>query len=284
MYISTDGDSFVRLTKQGQLAASALPRFHFNGWDYRGRERIFFARLSLLVQTVSNFKAGEKLFLPTQRDREVQLFVKRLLYQKPIGDQQFSREIGQELYRSIERSGMKDQQKIILTHRLDGYGCTGWTWNQLAGKLELSPLSLYLYFIEGLHLLLASIEQSIDTPLLRKMTNQIKVTSYLTDSSMKTKSFFEQGMSMAEIAATRRLKMSTIEDHFVEMSINDVDFPIEQFVSKNDINAVMMKVTELKTKRLRLLKDEFPLLSYFQLRLILGSQSGGEINWTLKQF
>ena len=37
---------------------------------------------------------------------------------------------------------------------------------------------------------------------------------------------------MEDIATIRKLKMSTIEDHFVEMSINDADFPIRQFVSK----------------------------------------------------
>ena len=66
------------------------------------------------------------------------------------------------------------------------------------------------------------------------MTDNVKVSSYLTESSMQTKHFFEKGMSMDDIAQFASLKMSTIEDHFVEMSINDSEFPIEMFVSKTD--------------------------------------------------
>ncbi len=36
--------------------------------------------------------------------------------------------------------------------------------------------------------------------------------------------------------------MSTIEDHFVEISINDTTFPIEEFVSATDIEAVVAKI------------------------------------------
>ena len=73
------------------------------------------------------------------------------------------------------------------------------------------------------------------------MTDNVKVSSYLTASAMQTKHFFDKGMSMDDIAAIRKLKMSTIEDHFVEMSINDSDFPLEQFVSENDVKAVVRR-------------------------------------------
>ena len=89
---------------------------------------------------------------------------------------------------------------------------------------------------------------------------------------------------MDEIATMRQLKMSTIEDHFVEMAINDKTFPIQQFVSKVDLENVILKSRELGTKRLRLLKDTFPELSYFQLRLILGVQSREVTKWTSNQF
>ena len=40
---------------------------------------IFFERLSLVVQTVSNFRAGEKSFMPIQKDRDIQAFVKNAI-------------------------------------------------------------------------------------------------------------------------------------------------------------------------------------------------------------
>ena len=65
---------------------ASLPVYHFNGWDYRGKEMIFFGRLSLVVQTVSNFKAGEKSFMPTEKESIFNLFVKALLHNQPISD------------------------------------------------------------------------------------------------------------------------------------------------------------------------------------------------------
>ena len=74
---------------------------------------------------------------------------------------------------------------------------------------------------------------------------------------------------MESIAAVRKLKMSTIEDHIIEMAMNDERFPITHFVSEEQIRSVVSKSEELGTKRLKLLKNEFESLSYFELRLIL---------------
>ena len=74
----------------------------FNGWDYRGREMIFFARLSLAVQTVSNFKAGEKSFMPIQKDHDIQSFVKKLYHNQPISDPAYAKYIAEELRLCID--------------------------------------------------------------------------------------------------------------------------------------------------------------------------------------
>lgn len=282
--ILIDDASLVHVTEAGRSAVKELPVYRFNGWDYRGREELFFARLSLIVQTISNFKAGSTNFMPTQRDAEIQLFVKRILRGKPINDIAFSHYIKDELTHLIESSSLAEIQKTIFTHRLVGYKYTGWTWDQLAEKLEMTPVTIKLNFIESLHLILDTINREEVAPLLKEIAVDIKVQSHLTDSSLKTKLLFEKGMSMEEIGATRRLKMSTIEDHFVEMVINDSSFPLMQFVSRGDLEAVSKKSDELGTKRLRLLKDSFPQLTYFQLRLILGAQSKEVTNWKSNQF
>ena len=282
--IFIDELSIVHMTDTGREALEKFPAYRFNGWDYRGREEIFFARLSLVVQTTSNFRAGSKVFMPTQRDVEVQLFVKEFLRKQPINELAFSHRLKNELIQLVELSDLNEMQKIIFTHRLVGYGYTGWTWVQLAEKLDIPPFTVKLFYIEGLHLLLDKVEVVPSIPLVKKIAQGIKVVSHLTDSSLRTQQLFGQGLSMDEIATTRQLKMSTIEDHFVEMAINDKTFPIQQFVSIVDLETVILKSKELGTKRLRLLKDNFPELSYFQLRLILGVQSREVTKWTSNQF
>ncbi|WP_172369421.1 helix-turn-helix domain-containing protein [Sporosarcina jiandibaonis] len=282
-YISIDEDSVVYITKKGKEVLHTLPLYRFNGWDYRGREHVFFSRLSLIVQTASYFRADQKSFMPMQNDYDIQLFVKEFLLKQRILDEEFSNQLFQELRNSIEQSGMNGCQKTIFVHRLGGYKHAGWTWKQLSDEMGIKPFTLSLYYIESLHMLLQTISQSSKYPLLTEIIKNIQVSTYLTESTIKTKELFNQGMSMQKISQLRHLKMSTIEDHFVEISINDQSFPIEEFVSATEIAAVVAKSSELGTKRLRLLKEEFPSLTYFQLRLILGTGSRGGAKWISNQ-
>ena len=93
--------------------------------------------------------------------------------------------------------------------------------------------------------------------------------TYLTQSAERTKKLFEQGYSVEQIASLRKLKLSTIEDHFIEMAANMESFPFKEFISEEQRDTVWRHVEQLQTKRLRLLKQQCPELSYFQLRLIV---------------
>lgn len=269
-------DKFVRLTQQGNEKVIELPEFHFSGWDYRGREMVFFGRLALLVQTLSYMRKGESSFTPIHRDRNIQLFVKRHLERQPYTDPEFSKRIGDELKMALLKSGMSDVQKYIFACRLTGRAETAKTWDQLAVELEENVHALRLLFIESMHRLLPIVEESAAFPFLNKCAFEIKVHSYLTESALHTKKLFDRGHSMESIASIRKLKMSTIEDHIIEMAMNDKRFPVTHFVSEEQINAVISKSAEMGTKRLKLLKKEFDTLSYFELRLILTARKDVE--------
>ncbi len=269
-------DKFVCLTQQGNKKVEELPEFHFRGWDYRGREMVFFSRIALLVQTLSYMSKGESSFTPIQRDRDTQLFVKRLLERQPYTDPGFSKRIGDELKMALLQSGMSDVQKYIFACRLTGRSETTKTWDQLAAELGEGTDVLRLLFIESLHRLLPIVEESDDFPFITKSAFEIKVHSYLTDSALHTKKLFDRGHSMESIASIRNLKMSTIEDHVIEMAMNDKRFPVTHFVSEDQIRAVISKSAEMGTKRLKLLKKEFDTLSYFELRLILTARKDVE--------
>ncbi len=262
-------DKLVSLTDPGKKKVETLPEYHFRGWDYRGREMLFFGRIALLVQTLSFMRAGDMMFNPIQKDRDIQLFVKRLLQRQPITDPLFAKKIGDELKLALNKSGLNDDRKYIFVSRLTGKAETARTWDQLAAELSRSSEDLRLAFIESLHRLLPAIEESDEFPFLKEVASDIKVHSYLTDSAKHTKKLFDQGHSMESISAVRKLKMSTIEDHIIEMAMNDERFPITRFVSEEHIRSVISKSEELGTKRLKLLKDVFESLSYFELRLIL---------------
>ncbi|MDW0115582.1 helix-turn-helix domain-containing protein [Sporosarcina thermotolerans] len=274
--ITTD-QKFCRLTEKGKKEVNGFRCPQFKGWDYRGREVIFFGRIALAVQTISHFRSGSTSFTPIQRDREIQLFVKRLLEGKPLTEPEFGKRIGDELKRALVASGMSDRHKYIFSNRLTGNGVTAKTLDQLASELNSSPSGIYLLFIESLHMLLPAVESTDNFPFLKTCATDVKVHSYLTESALRTKKLFDQGYSMEDIVRVRNLKMSTIEDHIIEMAMNDELFPVTHFISEDSIQAVLSKSKELGTKRLKLLKNEFEKLSYFELRLILTVTREGEL-------
>jgi len=262
-------DKFVRLTVEGKNRIKELPEFQFNGWDYRGREMIFFGRVALLVQTLSHLREGETSFTPIQRNRDIQLFVKGLLASHLVTYPAYAKQLGSELKAALRKSGMSDIQKYLFASRLTVRNETAKTWNQLAAEIEVTEEELRLLFIEALHRLLPIVEDAADFPVLNKTAFDIKVNTYLTDSALHTKRLFDKGLSLQSIASIRNLKMSTIEDHIIEMAMNDLGFPVTRFVSEELIRKVVSKSEEMGTKRLKLLKNEFDALSYFELRLIL---------------
>lgn len=262
--------NLAQLTTKGKDQLKNLPDYYFRGWDYRGRETIFFGRVSLVVQTISHFREGNSSYTPINRNRDIQSYVRHILKGQPITNPMFAKSIGDELRRALVASGMTDKQKYIFSCRLTGKKHTAKTWDQLALELKESTVALRLLFTESQHRLLPVVEASNDEyPFLHNCAMGIKIQSYLTDSALKTKKLFDQGYSLHEIVTFRNLKTSTIEDHFIEMAMNDERFPIRHFVSDEQIRAVVSKSAEMGTKRLKLLKDEFNTLSYFELRLIL---------------
>ncbi|MBB4823794.1 uncharacterized protein YpbB [Sporosarcina luteola] len=270
----TEVESRLYVTDDGYKRAKALPPYHFNGWEYRGNETVFFGRLALAIQTLSYFKDGVTSFMPIQTERDIQVFVKGILRNLPIEDSQFSKQVGCELKLALNQSEMSDMQKQIMASRLTGHGITGRTWEQLATDMGRTSLFVYLEFIEGLHRLLDVVHQVSTYHFMRKVAEGIQTSTYLTESALQTRQLYASGLSAEEISAVRGLKQSTIDDHFVEMAINDEAFPLHHFVTLEQADSVVSKVNELGTRRLRVLKSEFEEMSYFQLRLILGAKLG----------
>lgn len=273
-YITIDDENLVYLTDKGQTLVKEMRPSHFNGWFYRGNERIFFNRLSLIIQTISNMRVGEKQFLPIQQDRQIQQFVKGFLRTKAYTTQAFASELKAELHTLLQNQQGNDIGKEVFVYRLTGYQHTGKTWIQIAKQLEMAPLDIQCAFIETLHWLLDQIEQANDVPLLQEIAFELKLSVTLTASTKQTKQLFDTGKSLEDIALIRKLKISTIEDHIIEMAMNDPKFPIERFVSNDDYIEVQTYIMQTDIKKLRLLKEQFSKLSYFQLRLILSTPKG----------
>lgn len=266
-----EADKQIRLLPAGETWD--FPMYHFNGWKYQGRERLFFARFSLVVQTLSHRHQGVRAFDPVQTRTDIQQWVRKYLIGIEYASSETYEAFKEEMKCSLMASSVGDDGKSVLLSRLSGNGVSGQTWQQMATDRGCSEMDVRLLGTEALHAWLDEISEG-KYPLLTPFLEEVIRRSALTDSTTRTIRLFLEGHSVEEIAAIRRLRPSTIEDHFVEMAMNDPAFDITRFMKKEDYERVSALSRVANTKRLRDIKEQLPDLTYFQIRLALSAKGG----------
>ncbi|TQR21082.1 helix-turn-helix domain-containing protein [Psychrobacillus vulpis] len=266
-YIKSN-ESTILLTEKGLHQIKSMRKPMYNGWIYRGNEHIFFSRLELVVQTLSYFQASENKFVPNQKDQTVHQFVRTYLIENDFKKPGFVVSLKQQIMDLIGSSSFEDIHRELFVYRLSGYDKSGLTWEQLARYYNKSVLDVKLLFIECLHIALHTINAE-KHPDLYILTKDIEVVTPLTESAMKTNLLFEKGYSIEEIAQMRSLKKNTIEDHVIEIVSANRHFPIYPFISNDQLNRVLQISHEFQTKKLKVIRDHVPDLSFFQIRIAL---------------
>ncbi|MFF5993584.1 helix-turn-helix domain-containing protein [Lysinibacillus sp. KU-BSD001] len=269
-YITVDENGYFTLTAAGEEQVSQLQLPYFDGWHYRGNEHIFFARLSLVVQSLSNQSAGIHAFIPVQREEQIQAWCRQFLRDTKYQSNAIQQSLYEEIISSLEQSAMPTLQKELLMNRLTGVGVIGIPWQQLSFEYQMPELDCQLQFVSGLHRWLDAINHDgTRWSYLSKLAEQIRMENVLTGSAYQTAQLYHQGYAVEQICEMRRLKPSTIEDHLVELAINEPTFDITPFVTMEEQRQVHSAVEDYATRKLKVLHTVLPHLTYFQIRLVL---------------
>lgn len=235
----------------------------------------FWQRLHLLVQTVSHLLAGDMSFFPVVSDKRIQQWVKAQLAH-PAERARWMEELADELHALWEPLPV-DVQALIVA-QLSGVSQAGKTIGQLAMQKNESPLFFSLQFRFGLAESIQRLEREPGRfPLLSRLTaNGEKGDSRLTESAAATYALVQRGYGKEEIAEMRRIKVSTVEDHLVEIALRCPEWDCSRYLEK-DVGAQIVQTSEaLQTSRLRLIKDQLGTsVSYLQIRLALAKKQGG---------
>lgn len=263
-------NGFYEITHKSKEQLKSIQNLPFDGWHFRGNEHLFFARLSLIIQTLSHQVAGQMSFIPIQKDEQIQQWVRHFLKANLYQDGQLQERLLNEIYKSLEQTIMEEKAKDVLILRLSGYETAGFTWQQISFQKNINEMDLQLIYIASLHNWINEIFlHNAQYPLLSQMVDNIRIKNPLSGSAFQSAELFNNGHSMEQISRIRRLKMSTIEDHIVELAMNEPHFKVEQFVSEEDIQNVLTAVEDYNTRKLKVLHEVVPHLSYFQIRLVL---------------
>ncbi len=258
---------------------------YLNGFAYKDKSTHFWKRYSLLVQTLSNLIGNKKTFLPVQYEETVQRWVKSyLLHQKGRTKEQMLNDFYQETNNLLQEVSTK--QATVFTLMLTGYRQVGRTPGQIARLLDMDPVWVQVEFQAVLHFFIGKIDKGVSSnkyPSLYSISRDLLARPQLTETTQKTMKLLNQGLNIHEISMLRRLKISTIEDHIVEIALHSTDFSIEPYVEEKLIREIEEIVQVLHTNQLRKIKERVTNqdISYFQIRLVLTRMGEGDESRTV---
>jgi len=262
--LTNEGNRYL----DSMLEEAPLP-IHLDGIKYNQLGRRFWERLSLLVQVCSYISRNDSSYIPIQKGRDAQQWIKSLFKNLSTHDRGLlPANLLKELKKVLKEG--KGIRPDILVLRLSGYRDAGLTTNQVARTLEMDELYCHLEFLGVLHYLCKTLAENPEKyPLLTLLAGDAGEERSLTQSAKQTFKFLKEGLSIESIAAVRGLKTSTIEDHIVEIALNIPDFSIEPFVTEAELERIIELSSDNATKQLRVLKEKAGGISYFKIRLIL---------------
>ncbi|MDT8860054.1 helix-turn-helix domain-containing protein [Alkalihalobacillus sp. MEB130] len=262
----------VKLTDYGQKELHHFQtRNHYvndlRGWEYQSYAEEVWLRLSLFIQVISNLSVGERSFFPITHQTKIQQWVKQHL-PKVEDMNKVSKQIHVELERFL--STCSNVQAAIFVHQLSGRGKIGLTRQQIAEQLHSTVEAVTVIQLSTIHRFILTMERTEAFPYLSIFVEGLKPAFVLTESAKQTFLLLEKGHTIEEISDMRKLKKNTIEDHVVEVAIQNPNFSIRPFVSEEEENLILHLAETLQTSRLRTIKEQIPKeVEYFMIRLVL---------------
>ncbi|WP_227395250.1 helix-turn-helix domain-containing protein [Jeotgalibacillus aurantiacus] len=253
---------------------------HLDGWRYGESGRVFWGRISLLIQTLSNLTQNESRFFPVIRDRHIQSWVKDQLINSKTNKKALFDQLYHE-WKTLFQSTDYPDDPLLIVQQFSGWNLIGLTHAQQADYLSCSPDEVYYRFINVLHFSLAKIvEEKEAYPMLHHiLKDQLKQDQLYTVSTAETKRLLDNGMDLIGISQKRRLKPSTIEDHILELALLDRTLKKEPFVSEELYAAIREVAARSGSKRLKVIKEAIPDADYFQIRFVLAKENGEANQW-----
>lgn len=250
-----------------------LPFAYFNGLKYADTATIFFDRLILLIQTLTNSKKQHYTFIPVIDKTSIEKWVK-IVYKKSKGSEsRFLTMLHKELHVLLDH--FPNPEASIFVDRLSGYQQYGMSIEQLAFA--------YKYERHDMLLLLTGIVQSI-LSIIESDKNNFVFLSYilkdltpdlpLTHSASATFKLLKKSYTIEQIAYIRKLKVNTIYDHLVEIAFYDKAFPIHRYVTKEAQQEIIVAIQRTESSKLKQIKQQISEdINYFQIRLVLAMEN-----------
>lgn len=251
----------------------------FDGLQYHTASPIFYDRLLLLIQTLSNSCNNHYSFIPVIDKTPVLHWVKVVFKRLRDNKESYFIQLHHDLHKLL--STFSSEESSIYIDRFSGYNHYGKSKEQLASGYQKDKLDIYFVIERMNHSMLKKI--FLDPrgfPAIGFLITDLENKQFITNSAGKTYQLLQENYSINQIGQMRQLKENTVYDHIVEVALFTRGFPVANYVSEDHQQQILTAVTNESTYKLKAIKEMVdPSISYFQIRLVLATmQRIGEHN------
>ena len=272
--IKSNRENVYSLTKKGHVwlenYLKHLRLDYYNGLTFNQKAEVFFERLLLSIQTYANIHMKSFSFIPVIDNTAITNWVKNY-YSSTVNVS--PEEILYSLYTDLSfiLNRFTDFEAEFFLDHFSGYKRYGMSTNQLSKKYNLNMIDIPLLRIAILHKMLFLIDEKKENlTILPSFMLDKSNNPFITNTTMQTYNLLEQGLSPEEIQFKRNLKLNTIYDHIVEISLFDKSFDISKYVDGSIVEEIKIAIENTKTHKLKDIKEKLSSdISYFQIRLVL---------------
>lgn len=267
------GTDIFELTERGTIWLAehehTMPFHYYKGLQYYDVDHMFFERLLLLTQVLTNSYNQNYQYIPVIDKREITEWVKQTYAHMKESVHEHLHTLYIELYHLLNL--LNEQEANLFVDRLTGYRHYGLSLQQLSAQYNMSESDIYLYLTGIIHRLLDHIGQDRRTyPFLNACIQDQSIYQTMTQSARQTETLLSRGLDPEAVARFRRLTINTIYDHIVEIALLRENFNIQPYVSYEEQEAIIQAIKQASSTKLKRIKAQLnDHISYFQIRLVL---------------
>lgn len=266
-----ENDNMFTLTDEGHIFVKKQlmnKPLKFDGLKFHRKDQLFLKTLQLLCQTVSNLIYDNHQFIPIVDSLPIQQKVKKMIRKYRENRPELYEGLFIDLYTIFNE--LSEEPIDYLARQLTSANQIGLSKQQIAELENSTDHAIHFVTIHLIHQMLSIVEQNKGKyPFLEQLIDT-EPSRTLTHSASITERLLNQRKTIEDISRIRRLKVSTIEDHIVEIATQNQHFSIRPFVDERLEKEIIARLNEANTARLKIIKDMLPdTVTYFQIRLVL---------------
>src|SRR5690625_2487588 len=263
--------TYVSLTNKGQSYLTTVGKqlSYFNGLKFYKSDELFYKKVLLLTQVLTNQYNENSSYIPIIDDENILKWMRKYYGQIKHDLKTYLYYLYDDLYTLLIH--FPNEEADIFVKRLSAYKHYGLSIQQLSSTYNYSVEHIQLLLRAMIHKMLQLIkDDTVTLKVLNLIVDDLPSYNMLTKSAKTTYELLNKQYTVEQIASIRRLKMSTIYDHIVEICWYDQNFPVDQYVTKEQMDQVKQAVIKAQSLQLKLIKHFAPdELTYFQIRIAL---------------